>query len=102
MGSHAAHMLLRAGVSHIRIIDFDQVSLSSLNRHAVATQADVGTSKVTCIQRHFKGIFPDTNVEIRNELYSAENADELLSGNPDFVLDVWHSSYLFVRKTYRI
>ncbi|RCK67197.1 hypothetical protein Cantr_03489 [Candida viswanathii] len=35
---------------HLRIIDFDQVSLSSLNRHAVATLKDVGTPKVECIR----------------------------------------------------
>lgn len=31
-----------------------QVTLSSLNRHAVATRADVGLPKATCLQRHFK------------------------------------------------
>lgn len=30
----------------MRVIDFDQVSLSSLNRHAVATWGDVGYPKV--------------------------------------------------------
>jgi len=25
VGSHAAHMLVRSGITHIRIIDFDQV-----------------------------------------------------------------------------
>ena len=47
VGSHCAHMLVRSGIMKIRIIDFDQVSLSSLNRHAVATQKDVGKSKVS-------------------------------------------------------
>lgn len=37
----------RSGVKRLRVIDFDQVSLSSLNRHAVATWADVGYPKVT-------------------------------------------------------
>ena len=45
VGSHTAHMLLRSGVQYLRIIDFDQVTLSSLNRHAVATQADVGEER---------------------------------------------------------
>ena len=38
-------MLARNGVQHLRVIDFDQVTLSSLNRHAVATRADVGRPK---------------------------------------------------------
>ena len=50
MGSHAAHLLLRSGVGRLRLIDFDQVSLSSLNRHALATRADVGMPKATCLQ----------------------------------------------------
>lgn len=33
-------------MKRLRVIDFDQVSLSSLNRHAVATWADVGLPKV--------------------------------------------------------
>ena len=45
VGSHAANMLVRSGVQKIRIIDFDQVSLSSLNRHAFANMSDVGKSK---------------------------------------------------------
>jgi len=38
VGSHAAHMLMRSGVGKLRIIDFDEVSISSLNRHSVATK----------------------------------------------------------------
>ena len=45
VGSHAAHMLARSGVGAMRVIDFDQVSLSSLNRHAVASLRDVGRPK---------------------------------------------------------
>ena len=33
-------MLVRSGVTNIRVIDFDQVTLSSLNRHAMATLGD--------------------------------------------------------------
>ena len=46
IGSHCAHMLARSGIGKLRFVDFDQVTLSSLNRHAIATRADVGISKV--------------------------------------------------------
>ncbi|ORY89208.1 hypothetical protein BCR43DRAFT_528386 [Syncephalastrum racemosum] len=87
VGSWAALMLLRAGVQRIRIIDFDQVTLSSLNRHAVATLNDVGTPKVTAIKKHFRDISPQADVDSRIELFTAETADELLSGSPDFIID---------------
>lgn len=87
VGSHAANMLVRSGVRHIRLVDFDQVTLSSLNRHAVATLADVGISKAEAIRRHFKGIVPWCEVEAVTEMFRADNAAELLGGRPDYVLD---------------
>jgi hypothetical protein len=81
VGSWAALMLIRSGVQRIRIIDFDQVTLSSLNRHAVATLEDVGTPKVRCIKKHFKEIAPFVEVEDCIDLLNADNVDELLGGN---------------------
>ena len=59
VGSWVATMLARSGVESLRIIDFDQVSLSSLNRHAVATLKDVGIPKVECIKNHLLEIALD-------------------------------------------
>ncbi|XP_044478351.1 tRNA threonylcarbamoyladenosine dehydratase-like isoform X2 [Mangifera indica] len=87
VGSHAASMLLRSGVGRLLLVDFDQVSLSSLNRHAVATRADVGTPKAQCLKRHFSLIFPECCIEAKVLLYDAKSEEEILSGHPDFVLD---------------
>ena len=87
VGSHCAHMLLRSGVSRLRLIDFDQVSLSSLNRHAVASRADVGTSKAECLAAHFREIYPEAVLDVRVAMYEESAEEELLGGNPDFVVD---------------
>ncbi|EFN56689.1 hypothetical protein CHLNCDRAFT_21979 [Chlorella variabilis] len=99
VGSHAAHLLLRSGVGRLRLIDFDQVTLSSLNRHCLATRADVGLPKAACLARHFRGapmpwlpllrldILPEAAVEARVEMYTQEGEEALLAGAPDFVLD---------------
>ncbi|PNH06422.1 hypothetical protein TSOC_007192 [Tetrabaena socialis] len=87
VGSHAAHLLLRSGVGRLRLIDFDQVTLSSLNRHAVATRADVGTPKATCLESHFRRIMPEANLEAVVEMYTADREEALLAGQPDFVID---------------
>ncbi|XP_057826336.1 tRNA threonylcarbamoyladenosine dehydratase isoform X4 [Cryptomeria japonica] len=87
VGSHAATMLLRSGVGRIRIVDFDQVSLSSLNRHAVATRDDVGTSKALCLKTHFQSIFPESQIDARVQLYDASSEEDILGGQPDFILD---------------
>ncbi|ONK67119.1 tRNA threonylcarbamoyladenosine dehydratase 2 [Asparagus officinalis] len=87
VGSHAAHMLLRSGVGRLLLVDFDQVSLSSLNRHAVATRDDVGSPKAVCLQKHLLSVFPECQIEARVQLYDSSSEDEILSGQPDFVLD---------------
>lgn len=96
VGSHATAALARSGVSKIRLIDFDQVTLSSLNRHALATLADVGTPKVQCIRRRLEQIMPWVQFDCRNELFGAGVADKLLAPwtgkrnggqKPDFVID---------------
>ena len=87
VGSHCAHLLLRSGVGHLRLVDFDQVTLSSLNRHCLATRADVGLPKATCLKQHFTEILPEAKVEALCEMYTDTNEELILSGNPDFVVD---------------
>lgn len=91
VGSHAAAALCRSGVSKIRLIDFDQVTLSSLNRHAVATLADVGTPKVHTIRRRLEQITPWVHFDCRNELFSEATAEAQLAPmngqKPTFVVD---------------
>ncbi|XP_019077917.1 tRNA threonylcarbamoyladenosine dehydratase isoform X4 [Vitis vinifera] len=87
VGSHAASMLLRSGVGRLLLVDFDQVSLSSLNRHAVATREDVGIPKAQCLKKHFSAIFPECQIDARVLLYDASSEEDILSGHPDFVLD---------------
>lgn len=87
VGSHAASMLLRSGVGRLLLVDFDQVSVSSLNRHALATREDVGTPKALCLKKHFQSIFPECHVNAKVLLYDSSSEEEILSGNPDFVLD---------------
>ena len=78
MGSHCANMLVRSGVGSIRLIDFDQVSLSSLNRHALAEMEDVGHSKVGAMQRHLQRIVPWCQVQAVQEMFRIEDAERLL------------------------
>ena len=79
--------LARAGVKKIRIIDFDFVTLSSLNRHAFSYRDDVGISKVDATKKYLKKISSDIECEIIQEFLNSENCARLLGGNPDFVAD---------------
>lgn len=85
VGSWVATMLARTGVGKVRIIDFDQVTLSSLNRHATATLADVGTPKVECVAMFLAKVAPWVKIEPIISLWTKERAD-LLDG-ADYVVD---------------
>lgn len=89
VGSHCAVMLARGGVGFLRLIDFDQVTLSSLNRHACATLKDVGISKVasvkaTCLELGLE----DSQVEALSAMYTAESGPDLLKLPNDHKWDI--------------
>lgn len=90
VGSWVVTMLVRSGVGKIRVIDFDQVSLSSLNRHAVATLRDVGTSKVECLRSHLVQVAPWVEIDVCNKLWNIDCGEELIFGgnfDPTLVVD---------------
>lgn len=93
VGSHCAASLARSGVTRIRLVDFDQVTLSSLNRHSVATLADVGIPKVQCLERRLMAIAPWVHFDLRQEKFDEQAADAMLGPwgstgrRPDFIVD---------------
>lgn len=77
VGSHIAHMLARSGVKYLRLIDFDMITVSSLNRHAVATMSDVGLPKATVLANHLRAICPDEQMLVLDPVV------RMYTGNPD-------------------
>ncbi|OCH94639.1 ubiquitin-protein ligase molybdopterin-converting factor, partial [Obba rivulosa] len=86
VGSWAAVMLVRSGITKIRLVDFDYVTLSSLNRHATAVLSDVGTPKVRCIARTLRQISRWVDVDARIDIWRKEQGGDLLEG-ADWVID---------------
>jgi tRNA A37 threonylcarbamoyladenosine dehydratase len=74
-------------VGKLRIIDPDIVTVSSLNRNAVAQRKDVGRSKVHTLKDYFHRILPECEVEALQVFFTRDLAPQLLAGNPTFVLD---------------
>ena len=72
--------MIPRGVSKIRLVDFDYVTLSSLNRHATAVLTDVGTPKVTCIEKTLKQIAKWVQVDSRIEIWRKDEGGRLLEG----------------------
>ncbi len=78
---------MRSGVGKLRVIDFDNVTVSSINRHAFAFRRDVGKTKVAVLKDYLLQINPQLDLDLRQTFLSKDNIQDLLSGNPDMVID---------------
>jgi len=70
-------------------VDFDYVTLSSLNRHAAAGLADVGTPKVKCLENALRKFSKWIEIDPRIELWKKEDGGTLLKG-VDWVVGMFH------------
>lgn len=87
VGGHAAVALARAGVGCLRVVDFDRVTWSSLNRSAFATPANVGQPKVLALRDHLHALDPSVQVETRECFFHQDTAEEILDDSMDFLID---------------
>lgn len=87
VGGHATEGLARAGVGHIRLVDFDRVEKSNINRQILALESSIGERKVDLAQARIKDINPRCQVETL-PIFARENSyDEILSPAPDLIID---------------
>ena len=87
VGSYAVEGLVRAGVGHLRLADFDVLRPSNLNRQLYALESTLGRPKVEVAAERVRDIAPDCLVETRRVFVDAETAPALLDGPPDAVVD---------------
>ena len=87
VGSYAAEALGRAGVGQITLVDFDDICLTNINRQIHALSSSVGQSKVDVMASRLGDINPEAEIIPVKAFFSQENAEQLLSTRPDYVLD---------------
>ena len=86
LGAPAALYLAAAGVGTLRIIDFDSVEASNLQRQVIHTTDRVGMLKVESAAVQIRALNPDVVVEPINDMLTTENVASLLDG-VDLVID---------------
>ena len=87
VGGHLAEALARAGVGRIHLIDRDVVSLSNINRQAVALHSTVGRPKAEVMAKRIRDINPLCEVTASVCFYLPETAHEFTLSAYDFVAD---------------
>lgn len=87
VGSFAAEAIARAGVGKMTIVDFDDVDITNINRQIPALHSTVGKYKVDVMKDRILDINPNIDIKAIREKYTAENSEEILCEEYDYVID---------------
>ncbi len=87
VGSYTAEAVARSGIGRIRLVDFDTVSPSNINRQLPATSETVGQKKAELVARRIRSINPEAEVEVVDLFCTPKNVPEILPEKCDFVVD---------------
>jgi len=77
VGGAVAHLLVRAGVQNLTIMDFDKVSPSNINRQFVAYNSTIGKYKVEVLSEQLRDINPNINLISLNQKFDSSNNIDL-------------------------
>lgn len=87
VGSWCAEALVRTGLTHLTIVDFDRVSVSNINRQLMATVSSLGSLKVEALKQRLLDINPEAEIEARSELFDESTADSFALETFDYIID---------------
>ncbi len=86
VGGAVCHFLVRAGIQHLTVVDYDKIDVTNINRQLVAYQSNVGKLKVEEISKQLKDINPNLDLTIYPIKYSAKTSNINLK-NFDIIID---------------
>lgn len=86
VGSYAIEALARAGIGHLKLVDFDTVAVSNINRQLYALNSTIGQKKIDVARTRIADISPDIKVDTFDLFLDDSNANEVIQ-DVDFVID---------------
>lgn len=87
VGSWCVEALVRTGIGHLTLVDFDRVCESNVNRQLPASSSTIGKLKVEAIAERMRDINPAVDIVARSEMYDAGSADTFVLSDYDYVID---------------
>lgn len=87
VGSYTLEALARIGIGKITVIDNDTVSLSNINRQIIALNSTVGDLKTDVAKNRVRDINPDIDFCGKNVFLTADNIEENLPKDIDYIID---------------
>lgn len=87
VGSYVVEALVRSGIGHLTLVDFDVVCITNVNRQLHATRRTVRKSKAQLLAERCADIHPKCEVVPLDLFYDAETSERILGPGYDLVFD---------------
>ena len=87
VGSWCAEALVRTGITHLTIVDDDEVQASNINRQLPATRETIGRSKVEALRERLLQINPDAEIIAIKQRYTPENSFTFHLSTFNYIID---------------
>jgi len=87
VGSYAVEGLARAGVGHLRLVDFDRVAPSNINRQLYALESTLGLPKHELAAARVRDINPACEVEALHLFVNSQSVAQVLAPPAHIIVD---------------
>jgi len=86
LGSPLCTYLAVAGIGHLRLVDFDKIELSNLNRQILHWDKDLDRPKIESAQEKLRQINPSIEIEVFSDEIDGSSVEALV-GEADGIVD---------------
>jgi len=87
VGGYVVEGLVRAGIQNLRVVDFDTIQPSNLNRQIIALETTIGLPKALVTRERIVAINSECTVEAMQLFAGEETLEQILSPKPDLLID---------------
>lgn len=87
VGSYVVEGLVRAGIGHLIIVDYDKYDITNINRQLGATHSSIGRYKVEVMKKRCLDINPDLKIEAYRPDDIVEGETSLVDSTLTYIVD---------------
>ncbi|MDK9705767.1 MAG: tRNA threonylcarbamoyladenosine dehydratase [Desulforhopalus sp.] len=87
VGGYVIEGLVRAGISNLRVVDYDTIQASNLNRQLLALESNLGRPKAEVARERILAINSECRVEALQLFAGEETLEQILEPRPDLLID---------------
>lgn len=87
VGGAVAHLLARAGIQNLTLVDFDKIDITNINRQLVANTDNIGKIKVEELKNQLEIINPNIKIDALCLKYSEDTANQIDLAKFDYIVD---------------